>query len=240
MTVCVIVFVVVIVKVGEGVVEEVTVGLAVTEGVVVTEPVREEVMVAVPEFELVSEGEGVPVRLIVFVGVVVCVAVSVVVVETVGNAVLKPDPVLVVVTLLVTVGDPVWDSVWVTDAVTVGDGLGDQTLGVTVFVADRDPVVVLDALRLPVPELDVEGVGAGDTVRLAVPVAVKLELRLVDADPEGVFVGVTEGNMETVGVPVNVWVFVLDAVFVGVMVIVRVGVSGVDPKRDRVMDAENV
>ena len=41
---------------------------------------------------------------------------------------------------------------------TVGVALGDQTLTVAVFVALRVPVVVRDALRLPVPELDVEGV----------------------------------------------------------------------------------
>lgn len=45
--------------------------------------------------------------LIVTVVVRVCVAVSVVVVETVGNAVIEPVPVWVPVTLLVIVGEPV-------------------------------------------------------------------------------------------------------------------------------------
>lgn len=121
---------------------------------------------------------------------------------------------------------------------TVGVGLGDQTLTVAVYVDVRDPVVVLEALRLPVPELDVEGVLAGVAVCVEDEVAVRLEVRLVDADPEGVFVGVTEGSIETVGVPVTVPDTVFEGVFVGVIVPVRVGVSGFEPITDRVMDAE--
>jgi hypothetical protein len=63
-------------------------------------------------------------------------------------------------------------------------------------------------------------------------------VRLPDADREDVFVGVPEGNIETVAVPVRVWVTVREGVLVGVIVVVRVGVAGFDPETDRVMDAE--
>jgi len=53
-------------------------------------------------------------------------------VEGVLEEVMEPDPVLVLVRLLVTVDDPVCDSVCVFDDVTVGDWLGDQTLTVAV------------------------------------------------------------------------------------------------------------
>ena len=130
--------------------------------------------------------------------------------------------------------------VCVTDAVTVGDWLGDQTLTVAVRVAVRDTVVVLDALRLPVPELDVEGVEGGVAVFVEDEVAVRLEVRLPDADLEDVFVGDTEGSIEMVGVPETVPDTVFEGVFVGVIVVVRVGVAGFDPERDRVIEAEYV
>ena len=63
-------------------------------------------------------------------------------------------------------------------------------------------------------------------------------MRLPDADREDVFVGVPEGNIETVAVPVRVWVTDREGVLVGVIVVVRVGVAGFDPETDRVMDAE--
>jgi hypothetical protein len=128
----------------------------------------------------------------------------------------------------------------VIEGVTVGVGLGDQTLTVAVFVALRVPVVVREALRLPVPELDVEGVAGGVAVCVEDEVAVRLEVRLAEGDLEDVFVELTEGNIDTVAVPVRVWVTVLEGVFVGVIVVVRVGVSGFDPETDRVIDAEYV
>jgi len=69
-------------------------------------------------------------------------------------------------------------------------------------------------------------------------VAVRLEVRLAEGDREGVFVADTEGNIETVGVSVTVPDTVLEGVFVGVIVPVRVGVSGLEPETDRVMDPE--
>jgi len=102
----------------------------------------------------------------------------------------------------------------------------------------RVPVVVLDALRLPVPELDAEGVSGGVAVCVEDEVADRLEVRLAEGEREDVFVADTEGSIETVGVPETVPDTVFEGVLVGVIVVVRVGVAGVDPERDRVMDAE--
>jgi hypothetical protein len=104
----------------------------------------------------------------------------------------------------------------------------------------RVPVVVLDALRLPVPELDVEGVAGGVAVCVEDEVADRLDVRLAEGEREGVFVADTDGILETVGVPVTVPDTVFEGVLVGVMVVVRVGVAGFEPERDRVIEAEYV